>query len=226
MTNALVATDRVLSGVTSVERAPDVFPSTSATTSALGGERMREMAFEMALEMERRRQQVVRGGAIAVGVGIAAVTVSVCAAIGGVGAYLFPVLLIGASLGISVALATLALSTAAVEAVVRLHWHRVARQYGLDAGMASQALEDARTRLYNEDRARLESLQARQFRRDGKRLHAALLDDDDDNDNDDNDDDGIIDTDDNETPQSTTQRHQGFVPPGEAHQDPGVDDDR
>ena len=141
------------------QRAP---PMTSTTTVALGGDRLRATAVEVALEMERRIRDVTRTGAVGVGVVVTLATVAVAANVGGPGLYLFIVLLIGAALGISASVATLALSTVLVEGFSRVHWRRLANSYGLDAATAAIALEDARTQLYEQERARLEALQARQ----------------------------------------------------------------
>lgn len=138
---------------------PAYLPSTSATTVALGGERLREMARDMAKEMEGRRRHVTRTVAVGLGVSVALATVFACASVGGVGVYLLAVALIGATLGMSVSVATLALSTAAVEVFVRLHWNRLAKSHGLDANMAAVALEEARASLYEEEKARLEAFQ-------------------------------------------------------------------
>jgi hypothetical protein len=142
-------------------------PSTSMTTVALGGERLHQMAKEMAKDMEGRRRDITRGGAVVVGVGVAVATIGACAVVGGVGVYLVAVAFIAVVLGISVSVAALALSTAAVEAFVRLHWSRLARSHGLDDDVAARALEEARDALYEEERARIEAVQARQKPRRG-----------------------------------------------------------
>ncbi len=137
-------------------------PMTSTTTVALGGERLQQLAREIAREMEGRRRSVTRTVAIALGVAVAVAVIGACASFGGVGFYLLAVAVIASTLGISVSVATLALSTAAVEAFVRLHWRRLAASYGFDPQMAAIALEEARTSLYEEEKARIEAFQGRQ----------------------------------------------------------------
>ena len=133
-------------------------PSTPMATSPLRREGLQEMAMELALDAERDRRRVTRAIGVGIGVGLAATTVGLCIGVGGLGAWLLPVGLLATALGLSTAMFSLALLSAGLDGVVRMGWRATARRHGLDAAMADQVLEDARSQLYEEERSRLERL--------------------------------------------------------------------
>jgi hypothetical protein len=123
-------------------------PSTSAALVAVAGPDRRSLAADVALDLERARRLVLRVLFGTMGGVIAGVTVGLSLAVFGFGPLLGLVFVLAATLGVSLTLATAALTGTAVDALARVHWRRVAlRQYGLDASTAEQALEDARLRL-------------------------------------------------------------------------------
>jgi hypothetical protein len=131
-------------------------PSTSAALVAVARDDRRSLAAEVALDLERARRIVLRVvfGTMA-GV-VAGVTVGLSLSVFGFGPLLGLVFVLAATMGVSLTLATAALTGTAIDAIARVHWRRVAcRQYGLDASAAEQALEDARQRLQAIDLERL-----------------------------------------------------------------------
>jgi hypothetical protein len=72
------------------------------------------------------------------------------------------VFVLAATLGVSLTLATAALTGTAIDALTGLHWRRIAARYGLDPRAAEQVLDDARRHLLDTERDQVALARARE----------------------------------------------------------------
>ena len=136
---------------------PDLplLPSTPCALVAVGGDDRRSLATDVALDLERAKQRLLNTVFGTMAVAVTGATVFGSVAVFGVGPVLCLVFVLAATLGVSLTLATAALTGTALDVAGRVYWRRVARRYGLDPDVAEQALEDARLRLQEQDAARV-----------------------------------------------------------------------
>jgi hypothetical protein len=135
--------------------ADSLLPSTSCGLVAVDDEDRRSLAADVALDLERAKQRLLNTVFGTMAVGVTGVTVVVSVSVFGLGPLLCLVFVLAATLGVSLTLATAALTGTALDVAGRVYWARVARRYGLDPAVAEQALEDARLRLQQQEMARV-----------------------------------------------------------------------
>ena len=117
--------------------------SSSATPGGVPAEGRARVALELAFELEGKRQHLTRTAALGVGAGVAFAVLLGAGLVGVTGSFLALSCMIAATLGVSSAVASLAVSSVLSEVCVRLHFHSLARQLGISAHEARRAFEEA-----------------------------------------------------------------------------------
>ncbi|MBM4283114.1 MAG: hypothetical protein FJ137_20960 [Deltaproteobacteria bacterium] len=130
-------------------------PSTPCALVAVGGDDRRSLATDVALDLERDKQRLLNTVFGTMAVAVTSATVFKSVEVFGVGPILCLVFVLAATLGVSLTLATAALTGTALDIAGRVYWRRVARRYGLNPEVAEQVLEDARLQLQAQDAARV-----------------------------------------------------------------------
>jgi hypothetical protein len=130
-------------------------PSSSAAPGAVPAEGISRVALEIALDLEGKRQRITRTGALGVGAGVASAVVLGALLVGVSGPFLALSCMIAATLGISCAVAALAISTVLSEICVRLHFRSLTHPLGLTGEQAARAFQEAVDVLDEQTRRRL-----------------------------------------------------------------------
>lgn len=141
--------------------APTATPLTSTTTVALTDVDRQQLAERLAREFQLRFRNGLRNGAIAVSCAVAVGIVASAAAVSGISAALVGVAVVAVVIGASLGASLLVVSSAALDAVAQKRWARLAREHGLDVGVAARALDAARDHLHDEGQALIDSREAR-----------------------------------------------------------------
>jgi hypothetical protein len=133
-------------------------PSTPCALVAVGVDDRRSLATDLAVDLERAKQRLLNTVFGAMAVAVTGATVVISLSVFGFGPLLCLVFVLAATLGVSLTLATAALTGTALDVAGRFYWRRIARRYGLDDAVAEQTLEAARLRLQEQDVARVHTV--------------------------------------------------------------------
>jgi hypothetical protein len=122
-------------------------PTTPCGLVAIQSEDRRSLAVDVAIEIELAKERFLAAVFGTMSLAVTGVTIVGGVSVFGIGPLLCLVFVLAATLGVSLTLATAALTGTALDAAGRLYWRRVAARYGLDPEGAEGALEDARQQL-------------------------------------------------------------------------------